>query len=384
MRYLFAILLFMSTYTFGEVYRHEYFAEFPFWESPVQPFKFASPLTKKDAQQRIHVQVGYDRQNRIIDIQTRQGDHFKSLGNFFSALYVHAVHTKVTYLGKKEIHRFYNKLGNRVTAWGNVWEKVYTKDQKKLYTKMEVFDRSNKPVNNSWGIANYTWQHQIDGSIVEERHSLKGELQTHRPGFEFERIRLHFDENGHLRLMQNIDDNHQLVAAKSGASQYAYFYDTSGAFERWEIFNSKDEPSVGPSNTAGEYYTRFADGSKLISFFNKTGGPAIHWSGAVHWKITRDDQGNILDLIYFDDKNQPANGNLGFAKIAYRWDEEGVNLDSKTFIDPMNQPTVHKDGYSTTKFTYTKQGLLKEQGFYDLENKLVVSSYEKAAIIRHR
>ncbi len=275
-------------------------------------------------------------------------------------------------------------LGNRISAWGDVWEKVYTKDEKNRFTKLEVFNRENKPINNSWGTANYTWQHQLDGSVVEERHSLEGELKTHRPGFEFERIRLSFDEKGHLRLMQNVDAEHQLVAAKSRASLYAYFYDISGAFERWEIFNAKGEPAIGPSNTAGEVYTRDTNGAKVISFFNTEGGPAIHWSGAVHWKMTRDAQGNIIERAYFDDKNQPTNGYLEFSKIAYQWDKQGLNLASMTLLDPSGEPTLHKDGYSTTKYSYTSKGQLKEQRFYTLDNKLVVSSYNKAAIIRHQ
>jgi len=384
MRYLLSILLFISTQVYSEVYRYEYFAVFPFWESPVQPFKFASPLTQQDAQKKIHIQVGYDANNRVIDVQTRQGEQYKALGNFFDAMYVHTVHTKVRYQKGKELHHFYNKLGNRVTAWGNIWEKVYFNDERGRYIKMDLLNRSGESVDNSWGITNYSWEHQLDGSIIEERRSLLGELKTHRPGFEFKRIRLHFDEKGHLRLMQNIDESNQLSAAKSGASQYSYFYDTNGSFERWEIYDADGKAAIGPSNTAGESYIRQVDGSLKISFFNKTGEPAIHWSGAVHWKIKRDIKGNVAELTYFDEKQKPTNGNLNFSKIVYQWDEQHLHLVSKTLMDPTNKPTLHADGYNKTQYFYRTDGLLKEQHFLTLDKKLVVSTYEKAAIIRYQ
>ena len=384
MRYLLCVLIFMSTHAYSEVYRYEYFSKFPFWESPIQPFKFSDPLTRQDAQKRIHIQVGYDKNNRIIDVQTRQGDQFKALGNFFDALYVHAVHTKVVYQGDQEIHQFYNRFGNRTMGWGDIWEKIYTKDERERYSQMTLLDRLGKPAENSWGIANYRWKHTLDGSIIEERQSLAGELKTHRPGFEFERIRLYFDEKGHLRLMQNIDEALQLIAAKSGASQYSYFYDSKGAFERWEIYDAKGRPTIGPSNTAGEFYTIQADGTLAISFFDQTGGPAIHWSGASNWQLKRDTHGNIIELSYLDEKNQPTIGHFNFSKISYQWDNKGVNLLSKTLLNPSNKPTLHIDGYSKTQYFYTPEGLLTEQHFFTIDQKLVVSKYEKAAIIRHQ
>jgi YD repeat-containing protein len=382
MRFLCLIIFCISLPAHSKVYRYAYFAEFPFWESPIQPYKFAKPLTQTDAVKRIHIQVAYDEQNRIIDIQTRQGDQFKALGNYFDAMYVHAVHTKISYQDEREIHEFYNQLGNQVTGWGDVWQKIYHKDERGRYTKMDFLDRAGLPIENSWGIAYYSWQHNLDASVIEQRFSQTGELITHRRGFEFKRIRLVYDSSGHLRLMQNIDPNHALLASKSGASQYAYYYDSQGLFSRWEIYDDKGQPAIGPSNTAGEIQENLPGGSKNILFFNQTGGPAIHWSGSVYSQIRNDTYGNIMTLALYNAEKQPVNGNYKYAKIVYEWDNKGMHLSSKTYQDTSGNPTLHLDGYNKVTYSYNSVGLLTEQHFLDLDGKPVMSDYDKAAVIK--
>ncbi|MEH8016467.1 hypothetical protein MN202_04440 [Rheinheimera muenzenbergensis] len=382
MRFLLFFLMFVSLHARSDIYRTAYFAEFPFWESPVQPYKFATPLTKEDALKRVHIQVGYDEQNRIVDIQTRQGTKFKTLGHFFDAMYVHAVHTKIRYQDQREVHEFYNQSGNQVTGWGQVWQKIYHKDHRGRYLKMEFLDRTGKPVENSWGIAYYRWQHQFDGSVIEERFSQTAELKVHRPGFEFQRIRLVYDSEGHLRLMQNLDADLKLLASKSGASQYAYFYNAEGLFSHWEIYDDKGLPAIGPSNTAGEIQENLPGGAKKISFFDKAGGPAMHWSGSAQMEIKNDVYGNIIEFSLYDSEKKPVNGNSKYAKIVYVWDKQGLNLTSQSFVDQAGAPTLHPDGYSQIRYFYDAGGFLTELHFLDLAGQPVMSQYDKAAVIR--
>ena len=368
----------------SRIHRTEYFADFPFWESPLQPAQFSSPITAQEAQSRIHLQVGYDRFNRVIDIQAKQGSRYKTLGNFFQSLYIHTVHTQIEYRQDKTIQRFYNRFGNRVTAWGNVWEKTYHKDDKGRYVRMDFTDSSGMPIENSWGILFYQWQYLMDGSVIESRFSQSGELKKHRPGFEFERIRLVYASDGTLRIMENVDEQLNPIASKSGAAAYHYFYDSYGRFERWEVYNAEGKPAIGPTNTAGEYYTYKTNQSGRITFFNQTGGPAIHHSGAVHWLMSYDQYGNIASLKFFDENNKPINGKFNHATIEYVWDSSGYHLLYKNYYDSEGKLTTHLDGFSKVQYVYNDKGLLDETRFLDADGKLVTNAYQKAAVIKNQ
>jgi len=59
------------------VVRSGYFAVLTFWESPYIPFKGACPITKEVAANRIHLQLDYDQENRVITAHVKLGEHYK-------------------------------------------------------------------------------------------------------------------------------------------------------------------------------------------------------------------------------------------------------------------------------------------------------------------
>ncbi|UTW54664.1 hypothetical protein [Kordiimonas sp. SCSIO 12610] len=311
-----------------------------------------------------------------------QGNQFKALGNGLGLLYIHAEHTKVTYRNNQEIHTFFDRFGNQKNGWG-VWQQVYTKDDKGRYTRLEFFDKHGNAIQNSWGIESYQWQHQMDGSIIESRYNSKDELQPHRPGFQFERIRMIFGPSGHLRVMQNVDENGRMIASKSGAAQYHYYYDTMGKFLRWEIYDAMGKPAIGPTQTAGEFYTNHPTDFKKITFFDQSGALTKHASGAVHWMIKNDQYGNMISRSFLGENDEPVNGRYNFHKLVQIWDDQGIHPREKRLIDFSGNAATHIDGYSSTTYFYDDNGLLIEQRFLDAEGKLVFNSYDKAAIIRH-
>ena len=382
MRIVLLLALCFASPTFAlDTARTAYFADFPFWESPIQPVKFEVPLGMEEAKGRIHVKVEYDAADRIVDMQVRQGDDFKELGNSYGAMYVHAVHTTIAYSDGKETHQFFNRFGHQIFAWGKVWQKVYTKDAKGRFTKLEFFDLDGKPVENSWGILRYEWEHQLDGSVIEVRLNKDGDIQPHRPGWEFKRIRLVFGSDGHLSTMQNIDDKGQLLQSASGAAQYSYYYESMGKFQRWEIYDTNGKPALGPTKTAGEFYTHDRTAGKKITFFDQEGRLTVHHSGATHWQIINDQYGNMIERSFYDQNDKSINGQYGYAKLVQIWDHKGKQIVSKKLFDQKNKPAAHIDGYHKIQFIYDDRGLLKEQRFMDLDGELIVSAYEKAAIM---
>ncbi|MDF2179858.1 hypothetical protein P2G88_16520 [Aliiglaciecola sp. CAU 1673] len=364
--FLIAAVLFCSS-VHANVYRTQYFADFHFWESPYQPFIGTMPLSEADAKNRAHIQVGYDRLNRIVDIQTRLGKAFKAI----PTLYVHALHTKIDYRDDTEVHQFFDGFGNRISVWGEVWEKHYQKDQRGRYLALTFINKDNQPIENAWGIAAYRWTHEDSGTVIEERVDANGKIKTHRPGFEFERIRLVFDGRGNLRLMQNLDDNNELKASASGAAQYRYFYNTRQGFERWEVLDTEGKPALGPTGTAGEQYTFDEYNWTRIAFFGADGAPKMHASGAANWHAAYDQYGNMTSRWFTDAKLQPVNGQYGFHKRISIWDPSGMRLLRHEYYGKDGNLTRNSDGVAKVHYLYNDMGLLQEVRNTDEQDRLV-------------
>ncbi|CAM2063942.1 hypothetical protein SCOR_01165 [Sulfidibacter corallicola] len=379
---MFWILVHATAFS-GEVVRTEYYGQLPFWESPVQPIKGSMPLSAEEAADRIHVAIGFDRANRVVDIQLRLGSVYKETQPFFGSMYVHGAHTKIEYVDGREIHRFYDRFGNRIEGWGDVWEKIYETDALGRYRLMRFVDKAGAAIENGWGILRYEWDYLPDGSVVETRFDGKGDWVTHRPGFEFKRIRMVFAADGHLTLMQNVDGRNQLTPSASGAAQYRYFYDRQGRFLRWEVYDESGEPALGPTGTAGEDYVFEEGGRTRILFFDREGKPSFHDSGSVQWDWDCDRFGNIRHLRFRGLDGEPVAGRSGWATVAFEWDPTGRWLMGRTYFDVRGRMVNTVDGFAQIRYRRDGYGLLREQSFHDVEGKPVVSAYDRAAIIRY-
>ena len=379
MRYLISLLFFIASSVQSEVVRYEYYGDLPFWESPVQSFQGQNPLSVDEAQKLVHVQVGYDQHNRIVDIQTRHGDKFKPFSRGFGTLYLHAVHTKITYSENTEKHHFYDQFGNRISAWGEVWEKRYHMDERGRYVKLDLTNKAGVHIENAYGQAKFVWHYPGDGSVIESRYNLKEEMQPHRPGFEFMRIRLLFDTRGYLRLMQNINEKTELVQSKSGAAQYRYFYNLEGGFDRWEVLDKLGKPALGPTGTAGEQYTFDDKGWTRIAFFNQDYQPDYHASGAVNWHAKYDKFGNMVKRWFTDENLKPIDGRYGFHLVKYVYDEKGMYLIRTELFDAKGNATNSVDGVSKVHYKRNTAGQLLEQRNTDISDQLVVDAWQKFA-----
>lgn len=379
MRHLIWVFSFFTFSVAADINRYEYYGKLPFWETPIQNFMGQNPLSEEESRKLSHVRVGYDHLNRIVDIQVRQGSSFKLFSRGLESLYLHAVHTKIRYQDNLEIHTFFDQFGNQMSAWGEVWEKRYETDERNRYVKLYFVDKNNNRVENRHGYADFQWKYQNDGSVIETRYNLEGELKPHRPGFEFLRIRLYFDSNGHLSLMQNIDENGVLVKSKSGAAQYRYFYNTEGGFERWEVLDEKGEPALGPTGTAGEQYT-FGDIDWIkIAFFNQRYQPDYHDSGAVNWHAEYDKFGNMIKRWFTDENEKPINGKMGFHLVRYVYDDKGLYHIRTELYGADGKPTINVDGVSQIHYKRNELGLIIEQSNLDLSVNLVLDAWYKFA-----
>lgn len=360
----------------AQIARYEYYADLPFWESPIQIFQGESPLSREVALQRNHIQVGFDKLNRIVDIQSRSRGEFKELA--FS-LYIHAVHTKISYQEGMATHRFFDRFGNQISSWGEVWEKRYAIDELGRFTSLTLYDETGKQIENQHGYASFEWEYPGDGSVIESRYSLNREMKTHRPGFEFERIKMFFAPDQTLRLMQNIDEEGNLVESKSGAAQYRYFYNPRGTFSRWEVLDKNGKPALGPTGTAGEYY-KFTDYTwAQIAFFDKDEKPTKHASGAVNWHAGYDKYGNMTARWFSDETGTPETAIYGYHKVIWTFSEDGLHLLKKHFVDVDGKPVVNRDGVAVVNYIRDKSGNLIREENRDIHGELVNDAWFKHA-----
>lgn len=380
MTFRFWFLLWLGC-SYAQAQTTRYFGALPFWESPVQPFMGAFPLSEEEAQNKVHVAASYDDQGRLVEIALKMGEQFKDPEAALDCMYVHAERTTIDYTEDRQVHRFYNREGRRITGWGKVWEKIYLLDDRQRPVQLIFFDRTGERIENSWGLYVYHWQYQPDGSVIETRFDRQGELKTHRPGFEFKRIRMTFGPDGHLNLMQNLDDQNRLSVSPSGAAQYRYFYGPHGFFIRWEVYDEKGEPALGPTGTAGEWY-RLSKNREEIFFFGKDGNVIEHASGAEAWDIQSDNRGNKLTRTFRDSHGQPKEGRFGYAILRCDWDARGLWLLGRSYLSEDGSLKNNNDGVSSEVYKRDEQGLIQEIRYYNADGQLTLNQRKKAAIER--
>lgn len=357
-----------------EVFRKTYYARLPFWESPYQPFKGASPITKKEADKRIHLQFDYNKNNKIVAVHVKLGQYYKEFEGFFGNLYINAPLTKVFYEENKERHNFYNRFGNQITVQGSIYTKVYEKDAYGRNVKLSFLDEKGKSTVDMFGVQSYNWLHQTDGSVIEERLDVNNNIVPLRGRFYLKRTKMFFDNQGYFRTLQNVNNQGNIINTEYGVAQYHYYYDKQGRFDRWEVYDAEGNKVIGPSNTAGEQNIHYQYDLKDIVFFDTKDNPAIHWSGAQKWHFEVDRFGNYTSLEFQDANGKLMNANSDFAKRVWEWSKDGRFLVSESYFDKEGKPVNHKQtGVHKVMYERDKKGVIIITKKYDNNMNLIVT-----------
>lgn len=368
----------------GDEYRSEYYAKMPFYESPLTPFKGAYPISQTDAQNRIHLKFDYDKDNRVIQATLNLGEHLKESEGFLGSLYIQAPKTKVQYKDQTENHFFYDRFDNQISVMDSVFEKRYIKDSLGRYQRLIFLNAEGKQVSDLFGVYTYEWEHQLDGKIVELRKSKDGKIVPLRRDFHFLRTRITYGTDGYVSTIENIDETGKLVNSETGAAILKYIFDKQGRFFRWEVYNDKGKPAIGPSSTAGEY--NLFSGIELtdIVFFDTVGKAATHWSGVEHWNFTYDNFGNTVQLSYLDANGQPKTSNNGSAFTCYKWSEDGRFLMEQYYLD-VNKKRTNNVYSGISKITYTRnsKGLIIETHYFDINDQPAARKDNGVAMVKY-
>lgn len=368
----------------GLVYRSEYYAEMPFWESPIVSMKGASPLTKEVAASRIHLQIDYDDFNRPIATHVKIGNDYKDMEGRLGSLYVLAPKTTISYLDNREIHRFFDRFDNRIKVMNDVYEKVYTQNMHGQNVKLEFFDEDGNKASDYFRIVSYSWEYLNTGKIIERRIDKEGNIVPLRGSFQFELTRMTFGANGYIKMLENINESGSLIPAACGASILNYYFDKQDRFKRWEVFDENNMPATGPSNTAGEVNEYEDYDLKSITFFNREGKPATHWSGAEKWVHEYDVFGNITRLSYLTNDDKPMAGARGYSSAIYSYSKDGRYLLYQQYHD-VDDNLIEPDeiGYAKMVYARNEDGTIKTIKFYNAQGALSERSSDGSARIEY-
>jgi hypothetical protein len=305
------ILLFLTLfYANSQDLLHKYFKHLIFRETPYSKTEGRIPITKQESENENHYRLSYDSLNRLTLIEYRYADQLIHRARAGMMDGFRAVHGKtvIQYLDNTEIRTFYDTDGSQTQNSMNVYQEVYQYDKNNNRVSLAFYDKNNKPVNNTWNIAEYQWERYPDNTVFEKRKDKSGNYVTMRPYYKFLNTIYKFRENGMLISMHHVDDNKKPIDDESGVAIDEAKYDNHNNLVAFRFYDSNKNPVIGS--------------------FLKSGGGQIFY----------DQRGNCIKYATVDNK-----GNLMISSRSKAYD----------------------------LFTFDKYGNLVERGPYGLENQLL-------------
>ena len=359
-----------------------YFSTIHFMESPFEDFKGVVPLTRSQAANRNHYRFDYDEKNRLSRIGFYTGTRLRD-PNFTANFFYLSAAIQFSYETGKEIRTFYNRFGEQIPVRGPVFREIYELDSMGRRKSLYFENRSGGKTQNSWNIASYKWAIQTDGSVIEERFNLQGTAMPMRTDQIFHRIKMHFDQNGMMVLMQNIGGDGSLLENNSGAAQDKLVFDNNRKYYGWTVLDKNHLPKEGnaPNVARGvnepNEYGYYAKSYHLDKNGKRMPASYGYWGTGVEY----DNKGN-QSLVYFLDSlgNPGPHIREGLTYMRYSYDKAGINQVLTEFLDIDKKPFHHPmGGYASQKSSYDKKNRVIRVDYFGTDGKLINRSADGIA-----
>ncbi|PHN01324.1 hypothetical protein CRP01_37835 [Flavilitoribacter nigricans DSM 23189 = NBRC 102662] len=365
--------------------RVEYYATISLRESPYPDFKGVVRLGEKEAMRRNHYRLYYDEQFRLVRIGFYLGNRLREPNHTANYFFTTPVQ-QLTYRDGQEIRTFSDRFGNAVSQRG-AFREVYQLDEQGRRTGLHFEDESGNRIENDWGIAHYTWEHQPDGSVIEQRFDLTGALQSLRPGFPFYTIRLYYEFHGSLALMQNIDKQGNLVNNESGVAQDKLLFDRAGKWYGWRVLDKDHQlkSGNGPNVARGINIPDRYGYETSVRYEDDRGQDRKNAYGFWGSKRIYDRFGNYDYTHFTDSTGQPGlNTETGYCYAEYTWDRAGFKRVKTELLDTRRRPVLHaKSGFSTITYSYDEHDNLIRVTYLGLNGEMVNRTDNGLAYIEH-
>ena len=351
-----------------------YYSTIEFVETPLSYIKGSIALNKEVALGRNHYRFSFDSKNRLISIAFYNGSKPRN-PNHTANLFTLSHRMEFSYDKGTERVLFFNTKGKQITVLGSSSQFVYQLNQLGYRESLHFIDSSGKRIENSWNIFEYKWEYLNDGSVIEDRFDIDGKQVSIRPGFDFHRLKLYFNNLGHIALMQNIDKNGNLVENSSGASQDNITTNSNGNFLQWQVLDNqhKLEKGNGPDVAVGVQKFNEFGYEIALEHRDENNKPIYSAYGICRGKTKFDKYGNLSERNFYDENNKPSNHKIaGYHKLKIAWDKYGNDRESLSYFDIRNKPTTHKTrGYHAVKYEYDRKKNLTKISYLNTNGKLV-------------
>lgn len=351
----------------------EYYSSIPLRESPYPDFKGIVRLSEEEALSRNHYRFEYDDKFRLKNVSFWLGSTLRTPNHTANYFFTTPLQ-KFEYKDRIEIRTFYDRFENQTTQRG-VYREVYTINHLGKKTGLHFEDKEGNKIENAWVISDYKWEHQPDGSVIESRYDLKGIMKSLRPHFEFNRIRLFYEQNGMISLMQNIDSQKNLLENSTGVAQDNLHFDKEGRWLGWDVLNKEHKlhRGNGPNVAKGINISNNYGYEVSIRYEDIDGSPIINAHGFWGSKRFYDKYGNYSHTNFIDSLGNPGiNEKSGYCYAIYTWDKRGINRQKVELLDTKKEPIIHKSGgYSIIQYEYDENDNIIKTNYLGLEGEKI-------------
>ena len=363
------------------------FAALPFRETPFPPLRGSRPLSEPEAETRNHYRFTYDAEGRPVEIRFQLGDQVRET-NHSAPYFFPTPIMRIAYRGNLAVRTFYNRLGQRVALRGGTVQAVFELDAQGRHRRLFFLDKQRRKVENAFGVADYTWTIERAGTVIEERFDLAGKPVWLRPGFEFGRLRLHYRDDGHIALMQYLDEAGKLVENSTGAAQDRLELDRDGGLLAWNVLDAAGNlvSGNGPNVARGEQ-TLDEWGYEIgVRFLDEQGKAVANAYGFWGSRKAYDSFGNLVRADFLDGEGSPGTHlRAGYHRRNMHWDPTGLRLLAMSYHDLKGQAVPHAErGFARMVHEYDGSGNRTLTKYLDPSGQLIDRKDLGIAVISRR
>ena len=364
----------------------DYYSTLSFREGPYAPHKGVHRLTQVQSKTRNHYRFDYDSRGRIERISFALGEKLRKPNHTANYFWLATVE-EYQYKNNQQIVTYRDQNNKRIEVRGGVSTSHYQLDKQGRRVELIFRNKKGEPIDNSWQINSYQWEHQNDGSIIETRRNISGEKINLRPGFEFTHVRLSYDVNGFTSLMQFVDENGKNIATETGFAQDRFTMSRFGELERYDVLNIDDQIVSANMQGIASGLVSFTDYGyeSSSSYLNSKGEPTRNDYG--WWRSHRqyDQFGNMTTNAFQDLDGQPkSNPITGYATARFKWHEDGINRLWLKYFGENGEPVVHKTrGYHGVIYSYDELQRLIQMTLIDGQGEVTEHLVNGWAIKRY-
>ena len=282
-----------------------------------------------------------------------------------------------------------------------------------LIQELYMRDNLNTPARDVNGIYGKRYERDSEGKIVKIVYlDENGQPKSSRHGVSG--VKYTYDDVGHQVTASYFDVEEKPIPGENGYVTTRLVYDAIGNAVEWDYLDEKGVLFNSKNGWAFSKTTYDADGFAVSQrYFDKNGEPVFEKSTGTHGTdVLYDENGNQIEICYYDAEMQPMSNIWGYAKIRYKYDskdrivefyafdqdgapayenssgasgaryeyDEDGNLYSVIYLDENGQPIMTKFGYTIERTKRDTAGNIMEQAYFDERGEPVRCKENYAAV----